>query len=116
MASHATSDNQNQTAGDPLAQFGAELRALIRGWSERTGGRCEMTVRPTFIDKPPVEGFRQSRGGPLMEINLMVADMTRADELLMAHFQVPVAVRMLIEHTDRMDDLQTDRVDADRSS
>jgi hypothetical protein len=100
------------TSRDPLSEFDAELNALVQRWSERTGGRCEIAVRPTFIDEPPVEGFKQRRVGPLVEITLTVADLSRAGELLSARFPAPAAVRMAIKHTKRTDQSRTAGADS----
>ncbi len=83
---------------DALSEFGSELEALIQRWSERTGGRCDMAIRPTFVDDPPVDGFHQRHRGALMEITLTIADLNRPADLLAAHFPAPDAIRILIEN------------------
>lgn len=93
----ARTETQAKPPADPLTEFGTELDALIRRWSEKTGGRCETAARPTLIEELPVDGFRRQRRGPLIEITLTVTDMTRAHELFWAFFPVPQASRLLRE-------------------
>src|SRR5262249_34857109 len=86
---------QAKPTTDVLSEFGAELEALIRRWTERTGGRCDMTVRSTFIDESPVDGFKRARIGPRVEIALSVTDMSRAGELMTAYFPVQDAGELI---------------------
>lgn len=85
------------TMEDPLQNFGRQLDSLVRRWEADTGGRCDVVVRPTFIDEPPADGFRRQRLGPRVEITLTLTDMARVGELLIAHFPVADAARLIMD-------------------
>lgn len=104
--------SDSPSIGDALTEFSAELNALIERWSKRTGGRCDMTVRPTIIDEPPIEGFEQIRRGPLVEISLTVIDVNCVGDLLAAYFPAPAAVRAAIERIEQQTSPAIDRADS----